>query len=76
MFLCIFQEIQSLQSKKTDASDLEKEKEEAMQRLQVSRQTGRERKEEKQTSKATGRQVDAMRQVERQTCRQVKQSDR
>lgn len=32
---CVFQEIHNLQSKKTDVGELEKEREEAMQRLQV-----------------------------------------
>ena len=35
------QEIHNLQSKKTDVGELEKEREEAMQRLQVSRQLAR-----------------------------------
>lgn len=34
--LLCFQEIHNLQSKKTDVGELEKEREEAMQRLQVS----------------------------------------
>lgn len=38
---CVAQEINNLQSKKTDVGELEKEREEAMERLQVSSQLAR-----------------------------------